>query len=355
MRGALNKIGSLTTDEKARGVVACSAGNHAQGVARSAAQANVKCEIVMPVNAPIVKVEATKSYGAQIHLHGDFFDEAYEKAREIALQKSLVFVPAYEDPFIIAGQGTIGLEILEETQPDQVIVPIGGGGLISGIAIAIKSRLPSCKIIGVQSDQADNILRIFKGLPLQDQQKRIATIADGIAIKRHSQVMLDSFLKTYVDEIVSVSDDQIAEAIVLLLERNRTVAEGAGAAGLAALLAGKVKPAGKTVVVISGGNIDLNLMELIIRRGLVRRGRLAELSVVVDDLPGNLSRLTQILASHRANVLDVSHDRIGSRLSLRQTRITFLIETVDLDHIRMIRESFVAAGATFVEVESEQK
>jgi len=326
-------------------VIASSAGNHAQGVAFSAKQAGVKCTIVMPENAPLIKVQSTIGYGATVIQHGEIYDDAFDKATELAQKHGYVFVPPYEDPYIIAGQGTIGLELLEDLpEIDTAIVSIGGGGLISGIALTLKTLRPSVKVIGVQSEQVDTIYRLFRGEALV-HRPRIATIADGIAVKKASPIMVDQFIKKYVDEIVTVSDDEIAEAIVFLMEKQRTVSEGAGAAALAALIAKKAKPVGKTVVVVGGGNIDLNIISRIVEKGLVRKGRLVELSVIVDDLPGNLNRLTNILAENRANVLEVHHDRVSFDLDLRKTRIEFVIETTSREHVEKIRTAFREAGA----------
>lgn len=345
LRGAFNKISTLTESEKARGVVASSAGNHAQGVAFSAKQAGVKCTIVMPENAPLIKVESTRAHGAQVVLHGEIYDEAFDKAKEIEREQGSIFVHPYQDPLIIAGQGTMGLELFEDIpQLATVIVPIGGGGLISGIAVALKSLNPKIRIIGVQSEQVDTMYRMFRGEKVQSST-RVPTIADGIAVKRASPIMFESFIKKYVDEIVTVNDDEIAEAIVNLLERQKTVAEGAGAAALAALLARKAHPQGPTAIVIGGGNIDLNIIEKVIERGLVRKGRLVEMSVIVDDLPGNLAKLTQILAANRANILEVHHDRVSMGLDLRQTKIDFVLETTNREHVERIRNAFRQAGA----------
>lgn len=345
LRGAFNKISSLTEDERRRGVVASSAGNHAQGVAFSALQAGVKCTIVMPENAPLIKVESTRSHGANVVLHGEIYDDAFDRAKEIEREEGSIFVHPFQDPLIIAGQGTLGLELIEDLPNLQtVIVPIGGGGLISGIAIALKSINPKIRVIGVQSEQADAMYRMFRGEAVQTVS-RMSTIADGIAVKRPSAVMFENFIQKYVDEIVTINDDEIAEAIVNLLERQKTVAEGAGAAAVAALLAHKAKPVGVTAVVVCGGNIDLNIMEKVIEKGLVRKGRLVELSVIVDDLPGNLARMTQILAANRANILEVHHDRVLRGLDLRQTKIDFVIETTNREHAERIRSAFRQAGA----------
>jgi threonine dehydratase len=344
LRGAYNKICSLSEAEKKQGVVACSAGNHAQGVAFSAAKAGVRAKIVMPVTAPLIKVEATRGYGAEVILFGEIYDEAYEKARELEKTENLTFVHPYEDPLVIAGQGTIGLEILEKLpQLDTVIVPIGGGGLISGIATAVKTLKPSCRVIGVQSVQAPGMAQLFRK-QIPQQAKRISTIADGIAIKKPSQEMYDSFISKLVDEIVTVSDDEIAEAIVLLLERTKTVTEGSGAVGVAALLSKKVHLGQNTCVILSGGNIDLNIISKVIEKGQISKGRLVELSVIVDDTPGSLNHLTKAIADLRANVLEVHHDRISQGLFLRETRIDFVLETTDKAHIQKIKEALEKAG-----------
>lgn len=343
LRGAFNKISSLSEAEKKRGVVASSAGNHAQGVAFSARKAGVKCTIVMPINAPLVKIEATRSFGAEVILHGEIYDDAFEKAKELEKEKGYIFVHPYQDEKVIAGQGTLGLEVIDDLQDvDTIVVPIGGGGLISGVATVIKARNPKCRVVGVQSDQVDTMACMLKGIA--STPKKISTIADGIAVKKPSEEMFTSFIKPLVDEIVTVSDDEISEAIVFLLERHKTIAEGAGAAAMAALLAKKIKLTPKTCIVVCGGNIDLNLIEKILERGLIRKGRLTELSVVVDDLPGNLNRLTKVLADNRANILEVHHDRVATDLGLRQTRINFVVETTSLEHIEKIRAAFRETG-----------
>lgn len=345
LRGAYNKIHSLTAEEKARGVVASSAGNHAQGVAYSAKKAGVRSTIVMPVAAPLIKVEATRAYGAEVVHHGDVVDESTAHARELVQQRGFVFVHPYEDEKIIAGQGTIGLELLERLPDlDSVIVPIGGGGLISGIATAVKAVNPRCRVIGVQSSVADGMARLFRRESPSEGHRGLSTIADGIAIKTPSKEMYDSFLSKLVDEVVSVTDDEIAEAIVFLLERTKAVAEGAGAAGMAALMNRQLPLGKRTCVVLSGGNIDLNMIAKVIEKGQARKGRLCELSVVVPDLPGSLNRLTQAIADLRANVLEVHHDRISQGLFLRETRIDFVLETRSAAHIEEIKKALTQAG-----------
>lgn len=344
-RGAYNKISNLTPEEKARGVVASSAGNHAQGVALSATLAGVKATIVMPENASINKAAATRAYGANVVLHGEIYDEAYEYAQHLEKEKGYTFVHPYQDPFVVAGQGTIGLEILEKVPDlDTVIVPIGGGGLISGIALAVKSLRPSIRVIGVQSDRSPGMAYMFRKEELK-HFKRTPTIADGIAIKNPSAVMYENFIAKYVDEVVTVSDDEISEAIVFLMERTKAVAEGSGAAAMAAIMHRPLKLGKKCCVIISGGNIDLNIVSKIIDRGQIQRGRLCELSVIVDDLPGNLNRLTEAIATQKANILEVRHDRVSQGLSLRETRIDFVLETTSIEHVEKIKKALEATGA----------
>lgn len=347
IRGATNKILNLTDAEKKCGVIACSAGNHAQGVALSSSIHGVKSTIVMPVNAPLSKVEATKGYGAQVILHGASFDEAKDYAFQLAEEKGYIFVHPYEDEKVIAGQGTIGLEILEQVSNlSSIVVPIGGGGLISGIAIAAKSINPKIRIIGAQTESVSTMYQLFKNNKYETIQNTISTLADGIAIKKPSQIMFDDFIKKYVDEVVTVTEAQIAEAMVFLLERVKTVAEGSGAVGLAAILSHKKLNLGsKTCVLVCGGNVDLNMISGAIQHGQIARGRLCELSVIVPDIPGSLSRLTQILADNRANILEVHHDRIGTDLGMKQTKIDFVIETINHEHIETIRLAIQKTGA----------
>jgi len=344
IRGAYNKIANLTAEEKKRGVVASSAGNHAQGVALSAALAGVQSTIVMPETAPLTKINATKGYGANVILKGEIYDDAYEYARHLEKDQGLVFVHPYEDPFIISGQGTIGLEVHEQlSDVDSVVIPIGGGGLISGISVALRALNPKIKIIGVQSDQAPGMNELFHHQSPQPK-KRISTIADGIAIKNPSKVIYDSFISKNVDEVVTVSDDELAEAIVFLLERAKTLTEGSGAAAMAAAMNRKLSLGKRTCILLSGGNVDLNIIAKIIEKGQTKRGRLAALSVVVDDLPGNLNRLTKVIAEQKANVLEVHHDRVSQGLFLRETRVDFVLETSSPEHIQKIKDALTGAG-----------
>ncbi|MEZ0393135.1 MAG: threonine ammonia-lyase [Pseudobdellovibrionaceae bacterium] len=349
IRGALNKISSLSADEKKRGVVASSAGNHAQGVALSATRSGVRSTIVMPIHAPLVKVQATKDYGAEVVLKGEIYDEAYEHARKLEKDHGFVFVHPYEDEKIIAGQGTIGLEVLEKVPDlDSLVVPIGGGGLISGIATAAKALNPKIKIFGVQSNQAPGMEKLFHHQRPEEPKKRIATIADGIAIKKPSVVMYESFISKLVDEVVTVTDDEIAEAIVFLMERAKTVCEGSGAAGVAAIMNRKLNLGSKTCVILCGGNIDLNIIAKVVTKGLIRKGRLAELSIVVDDMPGNLNRLTKTIADLGGNVLEVKHDRLSEGLLLRETKIDFVLETTSEEHALQIRKALTQSGGRII-------
>ncbi len=350
IRGAYNKIANLSEAEKKRGVVASSAGNHAQGVALSGKLAGVKTTIVMPETASLNKISATKGYGAEVILHGEIYDDAYAHARELEKSQGLTFVHPYEDPLVIAGQGTIGIEILEKIPDlDLIAIPIGGGGLISGIATAIKHLRPQCKIIGVQSAQAPSMSQLFHKQTITAQAKRISTIADGIAIKNPSPAMYENFISKLVDDVVTVTDDEIAEAIVYLLERAKTVTEGSGAAAMAAMMNRKFPLLKKNCILLCGGNIDLNIIAKVIERGQIQRGRLAQISVVVDDLPGNLNRLTKAIADEKANVLEVHHDRVGQGLYLRETRIDFNLETTSREHVEKIKEALRKAGGRILE------
>lgn len=349
IRGAYNKISQLSAAEKSRGVVASSAGNHAQGVALSARLMGVPSTIVMPVTAPLAKVTATRHYGAEVVLHGEIYDEAFEKAKELERDKGLLFIPPYEDPHVIAGQGTLGLELYEQIPNlDTVVVPIGGGGLISGIGLALKTLNPKIRVIGVQSSQAPGMHDLFHQLSVTSVPRRISTIADGIAIKKPSKVMYENFISKYVDEIVTVSDDDIAGAIVFLLERAKTVAEGSGAAGWAAVMNRSLKLGKTTGVLLCGGNIDLNIVSKIIERGQIKRGRLVQLSVIVEDIPGQLHQLTRIMAEQKANIMQVHHDRVSSGLFLRETRIDFVLETSSHEHVESIKAAIQKAGARLV-------
>ncbi len=344
IRGALNKISTLTDSEKKRGVIAASAGNHAQGVALSATLLQVSSTIVMPKNSSIIKQEATRNYGAQVVLHGDFYDEAYQHAREIEKKTGAVFIHAFEDPHIMAGQGTIGLEILEDLPDlDSVVVAIGGGGMISGIATAIKAKRPTVKVFGAVAANAPAMAEMFRGqTPVA--RPTCMSIADGIAVKTPSETMFKNFVKPLVDDIVTISEDDIAESVVFLLERCKSVAEGSGAITLAAAKQLGARLGKNTCIVVSGGNIDLTLMEEILDRGLTRNGRRTKISVVVDDRPGSLLKLTKIVSQSGANIIQVEHDRVDPALQIRETRISFILETKNRDHIEEIRAALRLEG-----------
>jgi threonine dehydratase len=345
-RGALNKLLSLSAAERAQGVIAASAGNHAQGLAYHAGQRGIRAQIYMPFTTPLTKVSNTKSYGADVVLHGTNYDAAYEAAVERSQRDHLVFVHAFDDDAVIAGQGTIGLEILQQL-PDveAVIVPIGGGGLIGGIACAIKETNPKVEIYGVQPAKLPSMkAAVVEGKPVT--LAPAATIADGIAVRRAGEKTLPMVQK-YVDEIVTVDDEEVANAILLLLEKEKTLAEGAGAAATAALVNRKLPLTGKKVaVLVCGGNIDVTLLARIIERGLVKDGRLVRLRVHLGDYPGALHKLTGILAEHRANIVETSYDRTHHGVNLGDTAIEITLETRGPDHIAELLAAGAAAGYT---------
>ena len=344
LRGAYNKIRSLTSEEAARGVIACSAGNHAQGIAYSASMLGIRSTICMPAGAPLSKVESTKGYGAEVVLVPGVYDDAAREARRLAQEQGYTFAHPFDDPLVIAGQGTIGLEILEQLpQVEQVIVPIGGGGLISGIAVAIKTLKPSCRIIGVQAAKAASMyLSQIEGAPVE--LTSVATIADGIAVKKPGELTF-ALCQRYVDEIITVSEGEIACAILRLIEGQKTVAEGAGAAAAAAALFGKVDTLGRpTVCVVSGGNVDVTTLSRIVTRGLTKSGRIMELRTEISDNPGSLVHLLQIVADTGANVVNIDHARAVQSSDVGMCLVTLALETRDRDHIRQIRDAMFQAG-----------
>ncbi|MBK8150114.1 MAG: threonine ammonia-lyase [Acidobacteria bacterium] len=333
MRGAYNKISRLSAEEKERGVIAASAGNHAQGVAMAARLQGIKATIVLPEAAPLTKVTATKAQGAEVILKGGSFDEAVAYSKELQKEQGSTYVHAFEDYSIIAGQGTIGWEIVEDLpQATLVVVPIGGGGIISGIAIAVKNLLPNVRVVGVQAAHCGSVNQSLKaGKPIEF--KALPTIADGIAVKRPSELTLP-IIKEYVDEVVEVSEEEIARAIHHSVTNNRLVVEGAGAAGVAALLAGKikVKPDDVVCTVLCGGNIDANLLTRVLEQVLVRQGRYIMLKVLVADRPGMLATLTKCIAETRANVIEVYHRRAMWLAPLGYVGIEALLEVRDDGH-----------------------
>ncbi|HTB13920.1 MAG TPA: threonine ammonia-lyase [Bryobacteraceae bacterium] len=349
-RGALNRILLMTDDERARGVITASAGNHAQAVAYHASKRGIRVQICMPVLTPLVKVTATRGYGAEVILHGNNFDEAVDEARRRCDAEGLVFLHAFNDDAVIAGQGTIGLELLEQV-PDleAVVVPVGGGGLIGGIACAIKEQRPDVHMVGVETSRVPSMQAAL----LQHHPVLVppaSTIADGIAVRQVGALTYPLFEK-YVDEIVTVEEEEIAMAILWLLEKEKTLAEGAGAAGMAAMLNKKTSLKGKKVVVlICGGNIDVTVLARIIERGLVKDGRLVRLRVPLPDHPGGLNRLTTLVAQQRANVVTVTHDRAYFGVHLGDTIIDITMETRGPDHIVELMDALTKAGYEFERV-----
>src|ERR1700688_2212010 len=343
-RGALNKLLSLTSEERAQGVIAASAGNHAQGVAYHAGKLGIRAQICMPLTTPLIKVSATRGYGADVVLHGANYDEAFEESVRRSQAEQLTFVHAFDDDAVIAGQGTIGLELLEQ-HPDleAVVVPIGGGGLIGGIACALKESNRKMQCEGVQFAQLPSMhVGVAEGNLVT--LKAASTIADGIAVRRAGDRTLP-LVQKYVDDIVTVEEEEIANAILLLLEREKTLAEGAGAAGVAALVNRKVPLMGKKVaVLVCGGNIDVTLLSRIIERGLVKDGRLVRLRVHLPDYPGALNRLTSILAEHRANIVETAYDRAYYGVNLGDTAIDITMETRGPDHIAELLSALSASG-----------
>ena len=327
VRGASFKVSRLSDKERKRGVIAASAGNHAQGVAIAAAQAGIPCTIVMPEAAPLAKVMATQGYGAQVILHGSTYDDAYQHCLELQEKSGAAFVHAFDDPDVIAGQGTLGLEMLSDLpDADALVVPIGGGGLISGIAIAAKALRPNITVIGVQAAGAASTHAALQSGALQTLPS-IATIADGIAVKRPGDLTFE-IIQQLVDEVVVVEDEAIIGAVLFLMERNKMLIEGAGAVGVAALLSGKLKLPGKKVLVpLTGGNIDINLVGRFIEHGLAAAGRYFVIHTCLVDRPGELMRLLEIIAEMRINVIDVRHQRISSRLPIMQREETLTLET----------------------------
>lgn len=336
IRGASNKIAKMIEANDKSPVVASSAGNHAQGVAYAATKYGIKSTIVMPEAAPIAKIQATENYGAKVVLAGSCYDDAYAKACEICETEGAKFLHPYDDPDVIAGQGTLGLEIMHDIPTaDIVIVPAGGGGLLSGVACAIKQINPRVKVIGVQAEGADAIAQSFKA------KKRIctetaSTIADGIAVKAPGELTVD-LINKYVDDVVTVSDTQVADAILLLMERCKMIVEPAGATPVAAILNNKIDCKGKRVVcVLSGGNIDVSLVNSVIERGLVVRHRRIRLAVKLLDKPGSLAKLLSILAATGANILLIEHDKLKSGLNPNETMVHIACEVKGEDHVKEI-------------------
>jgi threonine dehydratase len=343
-RGALNKLLTLSPEERARGVIAASAGNHAQGVAYHAGKRGIRAQICMPLTTPLIKVSSTRGYGADVILHGANYDDAYEEALRRSQEQNLTLVHAFDDDAVIAGQGTLGLELLQQhADIEAIVVPIGGGGLIGGLSCAVKEGSPKVRIIGVQTSRLPSMkVAIAEGKPLT--LSAAATIADGIAVRRAGDRTLP-LVQKYVDEIVTVDEEEIANAILLLLEREKTLAEGAGAAAIAALVNHKVALTGKRIaLLVCGGNIDVTLLSRIIERGLVKDGRLVRLRVHLPDYPGALHKLTGILAQHRANIVETSYEKAYYGVNLGDTAIDITMETRGSDHIAELLSALGAAG-----------
>jgi threonine dehydratase len=349
-RGAANLLLQLSPDERRRGVVAASAGNHGLAVAFHAARLGVSAVIVMPEWAPLAKVTAARGRGAEVVLHGDNFDEAYARAREIEAARDLVFVHPFDDPRVIAGQGTIGLELLEQVPGlDAVLVPVGGGGLLGGVALAVKTERPAVQVIGVQAQEVPGMASALAA-GTRVTVPAATTIADGIAVRRVGEHTFD-LARRHADRVVTVAEEEIANAILLLLEIEKTVVEGAGAVPLAALANRRVALEGRTVaLVISGGNIDVNVIARIIERGLVKDGRLVRLRVRLRDRPGALARLTALVAEARANVLRIEHDRAFSRAPVGDTEVELTLETSGPPQIEAIKRHLAEAGYAVEEV-----
>ena len=350
VRGAYYKISQLTEEQKQAGVIACSAGNHAQGVALAASNNGIKAVVCMPDGAPISKVEATKGYGAEVVLVPGVYDDAYNKALELQKEKGYTFVHPFDDEDVIAGQGTIGLEILDQLDNiDAVVVPIGGGGLISGVAFAIKSLKPSIKVYGVQAANAPSMYESVK------QKKQItldtvSTFADGIAVKHPGDLTFE-IINKYVDEIVTVSEDEIAMAILALMEKQKLVSEGAGATAVAAVVANKIPVKGKNVVcVVSGGNIDVNILSRVLTRGLSSSGRNVSMQIALEDKPGQLVLVSTVISKCGGNIINVRYERSDLNMPISSCYLTIGMETRDFAHIKLIEQKLTEAGLKIVKI-----
>ena len=349
VRGAYYKMSKLTAEEKARGVIACSAGNHAQGVALAAQKNGIKAVICLPDGAPISKVEATKSYGAEVCLVEGVYDDAYRRALELRDEKGYTFIHPFNDPDVIAGQGTIALELIEQLDKiDAVLVPIGGGGLIAGVAFTLKTLKPDIKVYGVQAAGAPSMANSVKDGKII-RLPSVSTIADGIAVKEPGDLTYELCSK-YVDDILTVSDDEISAAILALMEQHKLVTEGAGAVAVAAAMFGKVDLKDKKAVcLLSGGNIDVTILSRVIQRGLLMSGRTCQMTIELLDKPGQLLAVARIIAEHGGNVIEVHHEhaRGGSDVNGCYLRVT--METRNYAHITEIREALAASGLRVIE------
>lgn len=348
VRGAGYMISQLSEEEKARGVIACSAGNHAQGVALASAKYGIKSIICLPDGAPISKVEATKSYGADVVMVKGVYDDAYNHALKLRDEMGYTFVHPFDNDDVIAGQGTIGLEILNELKDiDAVVVPVGGGGLISGIAYVMKHLKPSIKVYGVQAAGAPSMFNALKA-GKRERLPSVSTIADGIAVKEPGENTF-ALCSKYVDEIVTVTEGEISSAILALIEQHKMIAEGAGAVSVAAVMFNKLPIKGKNVVcVVSGGNIDVTILSRVIERGLLTSGRTCNLCIELMDKPGQLKEVSTIIASLGANVISVHHERASEKMDINGCFLRIVLETRNYEHIEMIMDALVKAGFRLV-------
>lgn len=348
VRGAYYKMSQLTDEEKAKGVVACSAGNHAQGVALAAQKSGIKAVICLPDGAPISKVEATRSYGAEICLVNGVYDDAYNKALELRDKEGYTFIHPFDDPDVIAGQGTIALELATQVPDlDAVIVPIGGGGLISGIAYAIKSLNPNVKVYGVQASGAPSMLNSIHDAHIETLES-VFTIADGIAVKKPGSLTYN-ICSQYVDDIVTVTDDEISAAILALMEQHKLVTEGAGAVSVAAAMFGKVDLEGKkTVCLLSGGNIDVTILSRVITRGLLMSGRSCNLMIELVDKPGQLLKVSKIIAEEGGNVTAVHHEHTNEGSDVNGCYLRVSLETRNFEHIERIKRALTDNGIKII-------
>lgn len=343
LRGAYYKISKLTEEQKKKGIIACSAGNHAQGVALAAQKSGIKATIFIPATAPISKVEATRKYGADIKLIDGVYDDAYKAACEFQKETQGEFIHPFDDEDVIAGQGTIGLEILQQLPDiDSVIVPIGGGGLIAGIAYAVKQLKPSCKVYGVQAQGAGSMYESFMNKKVLELPT-VHTFADGTAVKRPGDLTF-KLCEEYVDDIVTVSDDEIASAILSLMEKQKIVAEGAGALSVAAVMFDKVPLSEKTVCIVSGGNIDVNILSRVINRGLLTEGRLSHLTIELLDKPGQLKDVSTTIAEYGANVIRVRHNQGGGHTDINACFLQISMETKNAQHFEQIKQALIDKG-----------
>ncbi len=351
IRGAYNKISNLTDAEKKRGVIASSAGNHAQGVAYGAKESGIKAVIVMPKSTPLIKVESTKQYGAEVILHGDVYDDAFKKAKELEEKEGYVFVHPFNDEDVLDGQGTIALEILEELpETDIILVPIGGGGLISGIACAAKILKPEIKIIGVEPEGAASAYEAIKENKIVEL-KEANTIADGTAVKKIGDLNFE-YIKKYVDEIITVSDYELMEAFLLLVEKHKIIAENSGILSVAATK--KIKEKNKKVVsVISGGNIDVLMISSMINKGLIRRDRIFNFSVNIPDKPGELAKVVDLIAELGANVVKLEHNQFKNLSRFKDVELQVTIETNGSEHIKNLVQAFEEKGYEIIKIKSK--